>query len=199
MRSYDFHRLLVIRFRLWSPNPWGWVGNKRRQLRYGDLPVHSLLWDIQVLHLRFSMFVLPPRIRPSFITEPHIAEGVHTVWRPAPHSRRLQCKPYVVCVMVLFGYCGIVGVLFYGRFPCLGSRVDHSQAPGRVSFFGGDNGACYIGLREPVSIVLLTYNLQVTPNHHVFNCSQVNTVLPMLSSPGCSCGQWCAIPSKTTA
>lgn len=59
MRSYDFHRLLVIRFLLWSPNPWDRVGKKRRQLRYGDLLVHSLLWDIQVLHLRFPMFVLP--------------------------------------------------------------------------------------------------------------------------------------------
>ena len=34
---------------------------------------------------------------------------------------------------------------------------------GRVSFFGGDNGACYIGLMEPVSITLLTYDLQVLP------------------------------------
>ena len=31
--------------------------------------------------------------------------------------------------MVLLGYCGIVGVLFYGRFPCLGSGVDHSRSP----------------------------------------------------------------------
>lgn len=128
-------------------------------------------------------------IRPSIIAEPHAAEGVHTVWRPAPHSRRLQCKPYVGCVMVLFGYCGIVGVLFYGRFLCLGSGMDSHKALGRVSFFGGDNGACYIGLREPVSIALLTYDLQVTLNHHVFNCSRVDTVLPTLSLPGCSFGQ----------
>jgi len=62
-----------------------------------------------------------PCIQPSFTAEPCVAEGVHTVWQPAPNSRRLQCKPYVGCVMVLFGYCGIIGVLFYGRFPYLGS------------------------------------------------------------------------------
>lgn len=59
-------------------------------------------------------------IRPSPITKLRVAEGVHTVWRPSPHSRRLQCKPYVACVMVLVGYCGVVAVLFYGRLSCLG-------------------------------------------------------------------------------
>ena len=65
--------------------------------------------------------------------------------------------------MVLFGYFGIVGVLFYGRFPYLGTEWITHEVLGRVSFFGGDNGACYIGLMEPVSITLLTYDLQVLP------------------------------------
>jgi len=71
-----------------------------------------------------------------------LSERVHVVWRPAPHSPRLQCKAYVGCVAVLIGYCGVVGVLFYGR----------------VSFVGGDGGACYIGLTKPASVTLLTYD-----------------------------------------
>ena len=40
---------------------------------------------------------------------------------------------------------------------------------GRVSFFGGDRGVCYIGLTKPASITLLTYDLQVAPAHSLFN------------------------------
>lgn len=59
MRSSDSHRFLVVHFHLWCFNPWVWVGEKRRQLFHGDLAVHSLLWVIQALHLRFLVFVLP--------------------------------------------------------------------------------------------------------------------------------------------
>jgi len=101
---------------------------------------------------------LPIHIRLSIATETHTAERVHVVWRPSSHSRRLQCKAYIACVVVLAGYCGVVGLLFYGRLPYLGSRVYCSQALGRVSFFGGDRGVCYIGLKESASITLLTYD-----------------------------------------
>lgn len=57
-----------------------------------------------------------PCIRPSLITKPYSAERVRVVWRPTPHSGRLQCKAYIACLVVLFGYSGIVGVLFYGIF-----------------------------------------------------------------------------------
>ena len=60
MRSSDFCRLLVVHLHLWDSNPWIWVGEERHQLFRGDPSVHYLLWDIQALHLHFSMFVLPP-------------------------------------------------------------------------------------------------------------------------------------------
>ena len=65
----------------------------------------------------------------GFITNPHrdAAEQVHVVWQPTPHSRRLQCKAYVACVMALIGYSGVIAVQFYGRLPCLGSGVYSSQ------------------------------------------------------------------------
>ena len=59
MRPSDFYRLLVVHFHLWNSNPRIRVGEKRRQLFHGDPSVHYLLWDFQVLHLRFLMFVLP--------------------------------------------------------------------------------------------------------------------------------------------
>jgi len=58
-------------------------------------------------------------IQPSVTTEPHAAERVHAVWRPDSRSRRLQCKAYVGCVLVVSGYCGVIGVLFYGGSPRL--------------------------------------------------------------------------------
>jgi hypothetical protein len=68
-----------------------------------------------------------PFIRSSLVTEPHVAERVHVVWRPSSHSRRLQCKAYIWCLIVLFGYSGVVAVLFYGRLLRLGGRGYCSQ------------------------------------------------------------------------
>lgn len=72
-------------------------------------------------------------IRPSLITEPPSAERVHVVWRPTPHSRRLQSKAYIACLIVLSGYSGVVGVLFYGKFLHLGGGV-HSSQKSRPNF-----------------------------------------------------------------
>ena len=121
MPSYDFYRFLVVHFRLRCSDPRVWVGEKRRQLFDGDLPVHYLLWVIQALYLCFPMFVPLSCTCPSLITEPHAAERVHVVWQPTPQSRRSECKAYVACVVILFGYLGVVAVLFYGRLLCLGS------------------------------------------------------------------------------
>jgi len=49
---------------------------------------------------------------------------------------------YIACAIVLLGYVGIVGVLFYGR----------------ISYFIGDEHLCYIGLKKSASIALLTYD-----------------------------------------
>lgn len=64
---------------------------------------------------------------PSSITELHTAERVWVVWRTVPQSRRLQCKAYVACVLVLSGYLGVVGALFYGRHLCLGGGIRGSR------------------------------------------------------------------------
>jgi hypothetical protein len=56
-----------------------------------------------------------PCILPSPITKPHTAERVFLVWQTTGQPRRLQCKAYVACLVVLSGYLGIVAVLFYGR------------------------------------------------------------------------------------
>jgi len=74
-----------------------------------------------------------------------LSERVHVVWRPTSHSRRLQCKAYIGCIVVLSGYSGVVGTLFYGR----------------ISFIDGDRGVCFIGLKPAASVVLLTYDLFV--------------------------------------
>jgi len=71
----------------------------------------------------------------------------------------------------------------YGGAECIAHKT-----LGRVSFFGGDSDACYIGLKEPVSITLLTYDLQVTSTRRLFSYSRLNTASPTLSSPGCYCG-----------
>lgn len=63
-----------------------------------------------------------PCVSPSSSTEPHAAERVHVVWRPA-HSRRFQCKAYIACLVALSGYLGVVGVLFYGKPLCERWRV----------------------------------------------------------------------------
>lgn len=55
-----------------------------------------------------------PSILPSPVTKSHTAERVYLVWQTTPQPRRLQCKAYVVCLVTLSGYLGIVGVLFYG-------------------------------------------------------------------------------------
>ena len=70
MRSSDFHRFLVVHFYLWDSDPWIRVGEKRRQLFDGDPTVHYLLWDIEVLHLRLPMFVLPSirQTKPRYLT-----------------------------------------------------------------------------------------------------------------------------------
>ena len=75
-----------------------------------------------------------PFIRPSLVTKPCTAERVHVVWRPAPHSRRLECKAYVGCLMALFGYLGVVAVLFYGRRSHRGNGVccSHKSRPGFI-------------------------------------------------------------------
>jgi len=74
-----------------------------------------------------------------------LSERVYTVWRFGPHSQRLRCKAYLGCLVVLFGYCVVIGVLFYGQ----------------VSYFGGDRGMCYIGLKRSASITLLAYDFFV--------------------------------------
>lgn len=60
MRSPGFYRLLVVHFRLWRSALRIRVGGKRRQLFHGDLPVYYLLWGVQVIYLRFPMFVPLP-------------------------------------------------------------------------------------------------------------------------------------------
>lgn len=39
-----------------------------------------------------------------------------------------------------------------------GERITHNTL-GRISFFDGDSGACYIGLKRPISLTLLAYDL----------------------------------------
>ncbi|KAF9792595.1 hypothetical protein BJ322DRAFT_1030207 [Thelephora terrestris] len=75
-----------------------------------------------------------------------LSERVHVVWRPSPQSRRLQCKAYVACVAALSGYLGVVAALFYGRISDL---------------VGDEHVVCYIGLKKPASITLLTYDFFV--------------------------------------
>ena len=59
-------------------------------------------------------------ILPSPTTKSRTAVRVYLVWQHSPQPRRLQCKAYVLCLVTLSGYLGVVAVLFYGRLPFLG-------------------------------------------------------------------------------
>jgi len=74
-----------------------------------------------------------------------LSERVYVVWQSSPQPRRLQSKAYVACLVALFGFLGIVAVLFYGR----------------ISYISQDRYICYIGLKRPASIALLTYDFLV--------------------------------------
>jgi len=74
-----------------------------------------------------------------------LSERVYVVWQHNPQSRRLQCKAYVACLIVLSGYLGIVAVLFYGH----------------ISYITQDSHMCYIGLKKLASIALLAYDFFV--------------------------------------
>jgi len=75
-----------------------------------------------------------------------------------------------------------------GICACGMGSISHKTL-GRVSFFGGDKGVCYIGLTKPASITLLTYDLQVASAHWLLYCSLAHIASSTPSSPGCSCGQ----------
>ncbi|KAF9645372.1 hypothetical protein BDM02DRAFT_589138 [Thelephora ganbajun] len=81
----------------------------------------------------------------KFFTYGFLSERVHAVWQSPHHPRRLQCKAYIVCIITLFGFCGVAAVLFYGR----------------ISYIDESTRTCYIGLKQPVSITLLTYDFFV--------------------------------------
>lgn len=132
--------------------------------------MHYILWVIQAVHLRFSMFVLL-FYQPNLIAKLHVAERIYVVWRPCPSSRRWECKPYIACLAVLVGYGGIVGVLFHGELSRLDGGVCCSQKyrphfilwrQGRMLHRPGENvQRCIINLRFashpfPPSIRLLT-------------------------------------------
>lgn len=72
-------------------------------------------------------YVRSPPHRPNLVAKLCAVERIHVVWRPSPSSGRLECKPYLVCLAVLLGYGGIVGVLFYGRLSPLDGGVCCSQ------------------------------------------------------------------------
>ncbi|KAF9645371.1 hypothetical protein BDM02DRAFT_587825 [Thelephora ganbajun] len=81
----------------------------------------------------------------KFFIYAFLSERIYVVWRSPYHSRRFQCKAYIVCIITLLGFCGVAAALFYGRI----SHIDESKR------------TCYIGLKQPVSITLLTYDFFV--------------------------------------
>lgn len=197
MRSPDPHRFLVVYFLLGHSDPWVWVGRKRCQLFYGDSPVHYLLWVIQAVHLRFSMFVLPLINRISLLNCAQRNEftsfgdllPVRGDWSANPTSSVLGS---FWGTAESSGYYSTVGFHLL-----MAGSVAHKNV-GRISYFG-DKGVCYIGLEKWSSVALLTYDLQVIPSHRFFGCLPANTVSSTASSPDCSYGRCSGVQFATPA